>query len=49
MGSRIIFSIDLGPRHVLITSATVYRESFELQFRMSETGIRTFAAVMFEI
>jgi hypothetical protein len=29
MGSRIIFNIALGPKHVLMTSATVYIGQFD--------------------
>ena len=51
IGSRIIFNIDLGPRHVRITSATVYTRPQKIK-RDSINNcllIQTLAAVMFEI
>ena len=46
MGSRIILSMAFGPRHVLMTSATVYRCS-ELSLLLYFFA-HTFAAVIFD-
>ena len=46
MGSRIILSMAFGPRHVLMTSATVYRCS-ELSLLLY-FFTHTFAAVIFD-
>lgn len=50
MGSKIILSMALGPRHVRMTSATVYHDGVRHVVFVEEGAlILTFAAVMFEI
>lgn len=49
IGSRIIFSIAFGPKHVLITSATVYQLDVSPENLFPGVKQLTFAAVMFEI
>ena len=51
IGSRIIFNMDLGPRHVRMTSATVHTVTQKIKKHSIRSCplIHTLAAVMFEI